>query len=54
GASRRFLGSGRAGFHVPRQKLHPEHAGDVRGPALPHGSTVRPHYQACDAGVEGQ
>ncbi len=54
GASRRFLGSGRTGFHVSCQELHPEHAGDVRGPALPHGSAVRPHHQACDAGVEGQ
>lgn len=54
GASRRFLGSGRTGFHVSCQELHPEHAGDVRGPALPHGSAVRPHHQARDAGVEGQ
>lgn len=54
GASRRFLRPGRAGFHVSRQDLHPEHAGDVRGAALPHGPAVRPHHQARDAGVEGQ
>ncbi len=54
GASRRFLGPGRAGFHVSCKELHPEHVGDVRGPALPHGSAVRPHHQARDAAVEGQ
>lgn len=53
-ACRRFFRPSRSGLYIPCQDVHPKHAGDVRGPALPHGSAVRSHYQARDAGVEGQ